>query len=172
MVHHWKLESREVTIRRLRCSRRASISRSPLPERTSPLGRSIKQRERRGWARSSRAAGRWRVSGLSVFRWQGSRTDSSLSAVAQRLDQSRESRRLLTSTGIVEVVAGKRRRPVRQHPDQFTGIHMGLRHVLGREGMPRPCSAAFLITAISSTVSCPSTRTLISRAPFSNSQVW
>jgi hypothetical protein len=32
-------------------------SGSPLPERTSDLGRSIKQRERRGWARSSRAAG-------------------------------------------------------------------------------------------------------------------
>ena len=112
-----------------------------------------------GMAAKQRGGGKWPVR-FSVAR---SRTDSPLSATAQRLDQSRESRRLLTSTGIVKENGGVQSASTRTS---------SLRHVLGREGMPRPCSAAFLITAISSTVSCPSTRPLISRAPFSNSQAW
>ena len=98
------------------------------------------------------------------------RQDLRSPAMLERIDERRERWRLLSPPGIVEMVARERGRPIGKHTDQLTSIHVGSCDVLRHEGHFPPFSAACLMTAMSLTVSCPSTRTAISRDPFSNSQ--
>src|SRR5438128_486128 len=56
-----------------------------------------------------------------------------LAPKAQRLDQQREGRRVVTAARVIEVVAGERRGPVLKHPHQATLAHPLLDFFLGQE---------------------------------------
>ena len=95
------------------------------------------------------------------------------SPVAQGINQQSKGGCRLPTAWIIEVVSRERRAPGCEHPDEIAVVEVSLHLLFGEvHANPKPAAVALSISAEVLKTSWPSTRTLSSRPPFSNSQTY